>query len=56
MMQASNDKTFNVNVVDLFKEINLDLNFASFGFLMKELWVLEVGLFLLLMPLVKKDL
>jgi hypothetical protein len=45
MMQASNEKTFNNKVVDLFKEIKMNLNFASFGFLMKELWELEVGLF-----------
>jgi hypothetical protein len=33
MMQASNGKTSNNKVVDLFKTIKMDLNFASFGFL-----------------------
>jgi hypothetical protein len=45
MMQAPNGKTSNIKVVDIFKTIKMDLNFASFGFLMKELWALEVGLF-----------
>jgi hypothetical protein len=45
MMQASNGKTSNIKVVDLFKTIKMDLKFASFGFLMKELWAIEVGLF-----------
>jgi hypothetical protein len=56
MMQASNGKTSNIKVVDLFKTIKMDLNFASFGFLMKKLWALEVGLFCLSMHLVQSDL
>jgi hypothetical protein len=56
MMQAPNDKIFNMKVVYIFKEINLDLNFASFGFLMKKLWALEVGLFHISMHLVQSDL
>ena len=56
MIQASNEKTLNINVVDIFKTINLDLNFASFGFLMRELWALEVGLFHISMTLVQSDL
>ena len=44
-VQAPNEKTSNIKVIDLFKKIKMDLNFASFGFLMKELWALEVGLF-----------
>ena len=31
MMQASNVKTSNIKVVDIFKTINLDLYLASFG-------------------------
>jgi hypothetical protein len=56
MMQAPNDKIFNMKVVDIFKKINLDLNFASFGFLMRKLWALEVGLFQDSMALVQSDL
>ena len=44
-MHASTENTSNINVVDLFKTIKMDLKFESFGFLMKELWALEVGLF-----------
>ena len=32
LMQASNGKTYNIKVVDILNMINLDLNFASFGF------------------------
>jgi hypothetical protein len=56
MMQAPNDKIFNTKVVDIFKTIDSDLNFASFGFLMKKLWALEVGLFHISMFLVQSDL
>jgi hypothetical protein len=56
MMQASNETTFNIKVVDIFKTIKMDLNFASFGLLVKELWTLEVGIFCLSMHLVQKDL
>ena len=56
MIQASNDKTFNIEVVDMFKTINLDLNFASFGFFRRKLWALEVGLFQDSMALVQSDL
>jgi hypothetical protein len=56
MMQAPNDKHFNMKVVDLSKEINLDLNFASFGFLIKKSWALEVELFHISMHLVQSDL
>jgi hypothetical protein len=56
MMQASNEKTSNIKVVDIFKTIKMDFKFASFGFLMKELWALEVGLFCLSMHLVQSDL
>ena len=56
MMKAPNDKLFNMKGVDLFKAINVDLNFASFGFLMKNLWALEVGLFHISMHLVQSDL
>jgi hypothetical protein len=45
MMQAPNEKPSNIKVVDLFKTIKMELNLASFGFLIKELWALEVGLF-----------
>jgi hypothetical protein len=45
MMQASNEKPSNIKVLDIFKTIKMDLNFASFGFFMKKLWALEVGLF-----------
>ena len=53
IMQASNEKPSNIKVVDLFKTIKMDLNFAFF---MKELWALEVGLFCLSMHLVQSDL
>jgi hypothetical protein len=43
-MQTSNGKTSNIKVVDRFKMINLDLNFA-FEFFMRKLWALEVGHF-----------
>jgi hypothetical protein len=33
-----------MKVVDLFKTMNLDINFASFGFFMRKLWAVEVGL------------
>jgi hypothetical protein len=56
MMQASNEKTSNIKVVYLFKIIKMDLKFASFGFVMKELCALEVGLFCLLMHLAQNDL
>jgi len=56
MMKASNEKTFNIKVIDHFNTIKMDLNFASFGFFMKELWALEVGLFCLSMHLVQSDL
>jgi hypothetical protein len=56
MIQASNDKTLNIKVVYLFNKINLDLNFASFGFLMKKLWALEVGFFHISMHLAQSDL
>jgi hypothetical protein len=55
-MKALNDTTLNIKVVDIFNTINLDLNFASFGFLMRKLWTLEVGLFHISMPLVQSDL
>jgi hypothetical protein len=45
MMQALNGKTSNIKVVDIFNTIKMDLSFESFGFLMKTLWALEVGLF-----------
>ena len=45
MIQAPNDNMFNMKVVDIFKAINLDLNFQSFEFLIKKLWALEVGTF-----------
>ena len=56
MIQAPNDKTLNMKVVDIFNTINLDLNFESFRFLMKMLWALEVGLFHISMHLVQSDL
>ena len=56
MMKAPNDTIFNIEVVDLFKAINMDLKFASFGFLMKKLGALEVGLFQDSMALVQSDL
>jgi hypothetical protein len=56
MMQAPNDKIFHIKVVGILKTINLDLNFASFGFLMRKLWALEVGLFHISMHLVQSDL
>jgi hypothetical protein len=56
MMHASNDKTFNINVAEIFKKINVDLNFASFGFSMRKLWALEVGLFQDSMALVQSGL
>jgi hypothetical protein len=33
-----------MKVVDPFKTMNLDIYFASFGFFMKKLWAVEVGL------------
>ena len=42
MMQAPNDKIFNMKVVYLFKAINLVINLTSFGFGMRELCILEV--------------
>ena len=56
MMQASNAKTSKVKVVDRFKTINLDLNVASFRFLLRKLWALEVGLFQDSMALAQSDL
>ena len=56
MMKDPNDKTFNIEVVDHFKKINLDLNFASFGFFMRKLRALEIGLFHISMTLVQSDL
>jgi hypothetical protein len=56
MIKASNGKTFNIKVVDIFKMINLDLKFASFGFLMRKLLALEVGHFSNSMVLVQSDL
>ena len=56
MMKASNGKTSNIKVVDIFNMINLDLNFASFVFFMRELWALKVGLFQDSMALVQSDL
>jgi hypothetical protein len=56
MMQAPNGKTSNIKVVGILETIKMDLNFASLGFLMKELWSLEVGLFCLSMHLVQSDL
>jgi hypothetical protein len=55
-MEASSRKTFNTKVVDIFKTINLDLNFALFRFLMRKLWALEVGHFSNSMALVQSDL
>jgi hypothetical protein len=55
-MKASNDKTLNIKVVDIFKTINLDLNFTSFGVFMRKLWSLDVGLFQDSMALVQSDL
>jgi hypothetical protein len=55
MMKASNETTSNNKVVDLFTKIKMDLNFASFVFLMKKLWALEVGLFHISMTLVQSD-
>jgi hypothetical protein len=55
-MKALNDKTSNIEIVDLFKKINLDLTFESFGFLMRNLWALEVGPFHISMTLVQSDL
>ena len=56
MIQASNGNTSNIKVVDSFNAIKIDLNFASFGFFMKELWALEDGLFHISMALVQSDL
>ena len=56
MMQASNGKTSNFKVVDIFKMINLDSHFASFGFFMRKLWALEVGHFQDSIVLVQSDL
>ena len=56
MMQASNEKTSNIKVVYIFKTVKMDLNFASFGFFMRKLWALEVGLFQDSMVLVQSGL
>jgi hypothetical protein len=57
MKKDSNGKPSNIKVVDIFKTIKMDLYFASFGFLMKELWALEVVfIFCLSMHLAQKDL
>ena len=56
MMQASNVKTSNIKFVDIFKKNNWGLNFALFGFFMRKVWALEVGLFHISMALVQRDL
>ena len=45
MIKASNENILNTKVVDIFKKVNLDSNFESFGFSMTKLWAFEVGYF-----------